>query len=190
MIVVFTPSSFFCQVVTRIIKKIRSSWKTAPMFTSLAMLQPLSQNFWKVSVWCVHIKDHKCTKCYFISEHYFCLNCTDSQWILVLFFFCQALMVRKSFWLLFQSSAAPKWHAWWTYALFSVSLSASQPFVLTKKRKVRWTSATECWLLLTCRHFWHTIQTYFFLVITVLTTLILFDRLYNFASVMRANDNK
>lgn len=56
---------------------------------------------------------------------------------------CQVLMARKSFWLLFQTSAAPKQHAWSIYVLLHVSRSASRLSPLTTMRIVRWTSATE-----------------------------------------------
>lgn len=59
----------------------------------------------------------------------------------------QVLMVKRFFWWRFQSSAALKQPVWSTYALFSVSQSASPLFLLTKMKKMRWISATNLWTI-------------------------------------------
>lgn len=49
----------------------------------------------------------------------------------------QVQMVRKFFWLLFQSSSAPKQLVWLIYPHYNVNQFASQPSLLMKMRKVR-----------------------------------------------------
>ena len=132
----------FFQVVTHFTKKTLSSWKSVPMFTSVAWPQPFSLSSLKVSdhimvcPWTLNIK----------ILTLFWLYCAHELSHMPIYFFffssCQVLMAKNAFWLLFQTSTAPKQHAWWIYVLWHVSQSASLPS--PRMRTVRWTSATEC----------------------------------------------